>query len=51
VQVQNYLDEIRALAASGKATEHSYRPALERLFKSIDATLIVINEPKQARNL
>ena len=38
---------VLALAASGQATEHSYRPALERLFKSIDDSLTVINEPKR----
>ena len=48
MQVQNYLDEIRALPASGKATEHSYRPALERLFKSIDGNLVVITESQQS---
>jgi hypothetical protein len=37
MDIQGYLNEIRALAASGLATEHSYRPALERLFKSIAA--------------
>jgi hypothetical protein len=47
MDITGYLNEIRALAASGQATEHSYRPALERLFKSIDADLTVINEPKR----
>ena len=47
MDVSGYLSEIRALSASGQATEHSYRPALERLFKSIDAGLTVINEPKR----
>lgn len=46
MDIAAYLSEIRALAASGQATEHSYRPALERLFKSIDDKLTVINEPK-----
>jgi hypothetical protein len=46
MDIQGYLSEIRALAASGQATEHSYRPALERLFTSIDDGLEVINEPK-----
>lgn len=31
MDINSYLTEIRALAASGQATEHSYRPALERL--------------------
>jgi hypothetical protein len=47
MDITGYLNEIRALAASGQATEHSYRPALERLFKSIDDDLTVINEPKR----
>jgi hypothetical protein len=47
MEITGYLNEIRTLAASGKATEHSYRPALESLFKSIDDSLIVINEPKR----
>jgi hypothetical protein len=34
MDISGYLTEIRSLAASGQATEHSYRPALERLFKS-----------------
>jgi hypothetical protein len=47
MDITGYLNEIRSLAASGQATEHSYRPALERLFKSIDDGLTVINEPKR----
>jgi Type ISP C-terminal specificity domain/N-6 DNA Methylase len=47
MDINGYLNEIRALSASGQATEHSYRPALERLFKSIDDDLTVINEPKR----
>jgi hypothetical protein len=47
MDISSYLSEIRALAASSRATEHSYCPALERLFKSIDAALTVINEPKR----
>lgn len=42
MDIQGYLTEIRTLSASGQATEHSYRPALERLFKSIDAGLTAI---------
>jgi hypothetical protein len=36
MDITGYLNEIRALAASGQATEHSYRPALERLFTSTE---------------
>lgn len=46
LDIQGYLKEIRALYASGQTTEHSFRPALAKLFKSIDPTLTVINEPK-----
>ena len=48
VNISDYLDEVRAKYASGQATEHSYRPALEQLFASIDPTLTVINEPKRS---
>ena len=48
MDIQGYLNNIRHLAQSGRATEHSYRPALAGLFKSIDENLTVINEPKQS---
>ena len=48
MNIQGYLDEIRAKYASGQATEHSYRPALQALFESIDPALTVINEPKKS---
>lgn len=46
VDIQGYVNEIRALYASGQTTEHSFRPALAKLFQSIDPALTVINEPK-----
>lgn len=46
MDIQSYLGEIRALYASGRSTEHSFRPALAKLFGSIDPALTVINEPK-----
>ncbi|MEZ5749800.1 MAG: hypothetical protein R3D83_07975 [Caenibius sp.] len=46
MDVQGYLSEVRALYASGQTTEHSFRPALAKLFASIDPGLTVINEPK-----
>lgn len=46
MDIQGYLNEIRALYASGQTTEHSFRPALAKLFKAIDPALTVINEPK-----
>lgn len=46
MDVAGYLSEIRHLYSSGQSTEHSFRPALARLFGSIDAALTVINEPR-----
>jgi predicted helicase len=48
LNIGDYLERVRATYASGQATEHSYRPAIEKLFRSIDAGLTVINEPKQS---
>lgn len=47
MDIHGYLMQIRALAGSGQATEHSYRPAIDGLFKSIGKNLIVHNELKQ----
>ena len=47
MEIQAYLAEIRTLHASGQSTEHSFRPALARLFASIDKDVAVINEPKR----
>lgn len=46
MNIDGYISEIRALYASGQTTEHSFRPALAKLFGSIDPALTVINEPK-----
>ncbi|MEA1071081.1 type ISP restriction/modification enzyme [Sphingomonas sp. LY160] len=46
MNIQDYINEVRALHASGQTTEHSFRPALAKLFGSIDPSLTVINEPK-----
>jgi predicted helicase len=48
LDVQTYLDEVRSKFLSGHATEHSYRPALQKLFESIDPGLTVVNEPKRS---
>ena len=48
MDVAGYLDRLSEIYATGAATEHSYRPALEALFKSIDDTAEVINEPKKS---
>ncbi len=43
-----YLDEVRKVYATGEASEHSYRPAIQSLFASIDDKLTAINEPKKS---
>ena len=46
MNISEYLDEVRAVYATGQATEHSYRPAIRKLFAAIDDSLSIINEPK-----
>lgn len=48
MDIAGYLEQVRAAYDSGHATEHSYRPALHALFRSIDPALTVINEPKKS---
>ncbi|GAA0638046.1 DNA methyltransferase [Sphingomonas ursincola] len=47
MDIQGYLNEVRKLYQGGQTTEHSFRPALARLFESIDPGLTVINEPRR----
>lgn len=49
MDISGYLDEIRKLYASGQTTEHSFRPALERLFASIDPGVTVSRRTGTAR--
>lgn len=46
MDITAYLAEIRELHRTGQSTEHSFRPALAKLFASIDPALTIINEPK-----
>jgi hypothetical protein len=46
IDVAGYLGEVQRVHATGVATEHAYRPALEKLFKSISPEVTAINEPK-----
>ena len=48
MNIGEYLEQVRTTYATGQATESSYRPAIQRLFGSIDPALAVINEPKQS---
>ena len=44
--ISDYLKRISALLASGDATEHSHRPALQTLIETLGEGLQVINEPR-----
>lgn len=42
-----YTKELNAQYSTGKATEHSYRPALKELLQSLIPKLTVVNEPSR----
>ena len=45
--VVEYIKELNAQYKTGKATEHSYRPALKELLQSLLSKMTIINEPKR----
>ena len=45
--IGDYLSKIQKIEKSGKATEHSYRSAIEFLFHSLDSSVTALNEPKR----
>jgi hypothetical protein len=47
VPIQAFLEKFRKTYATGQATEHSYRSALEALLESAAPDLDAINEPKR----
>lgn len=47
--IQQYLNEVSTQFSSGHAREHSYRPALERLMRSLDK-VHAVNEPKHSEH-
>mgnify|MGYP004176418175 CR=1 FL=1 len=48
MDIAQYLEAVRSTYATGHATEHSYRAALQGLFQSIDPGIEVVNEPKRS---
>jgi len=44
----DYLKALESEAASGVATEHSYRPALKSLIEGLDKGIAAVNEPKRS---
>ncbi len=45
LDIAGYLSEVQQVHATGLATEHSYRSALQKLFESIATDVGAINEP------
>ncbi len=46
-QINNYISELNKAFQKGNATEHTYRPALQRLLEEITKDLTITNEPKR----
>ena len=47
MNIDTFLSEVKRHYATGKATEHSYRPALKQLLSTIENGVFAINEPKR----
>ncbi|MTB53940.1 type ISP restriction/modification enzyme [Lewinella sp. W8] len=47
--IQEYVKAVEKLYYSGKATEHSYRSALQRLVENYGNNVVVTNEPKRVK--
>lgn len=47
--IQEFLASVMAIHKTGNATEHSYRPALQKLFNSLDRKVTALNEPKREK--
>ena len=45
--ISEYIKELNSQYKTGKATEHSYRPALKELLQTLLPELTVINEPRR----
>lgn len=47
--IADFMSKVLAVHKTGAATEHSYRPALEGLFNSLNPSVVAINEPKRVK--
>ncbi len=47
--IEEFIDSISKVYRTGNATEHSYRPALQKLFNSLDAAVVALNEPRREK--
>ncbi|MDR0864069.1 MAG: N-6 DNA methylase [Candidatus Symbiothrix sp.] len=46
-ELNQYIAELNKIYKAGNATEHTYRPALQRLLENITQGLAITNEPKR----
>lgn len=47
--IQEFLSKVKHVYATGAATEHSYRSAIEALFASLSDSITALNEPKRVQ--
>jgi hypothetical protein len=47
--VSGFIDQVRKVQATGKSTEHSYRPALQTLLSSLSEGVTALNEPRRVQ--
>ncbi len=49
-KISDYITEVSDKYKTGRAGEHAYRPTFEKLIKSIDPKLSIINDPKRTEH-
>ncbi|MFT3810709.1 MAG: hypothetical protein QM698_12390 [Micropepsaceae bacterium] len=47
--IEEFIKSVIAVHNTGQATEHSYRPALQELFNSLEPGVSALNEPKREK--
>ena len=47
--ISDFMAKVQAIHATGEATEHSYRSAIEFLFSGLDENTTALNEPKRVK--
>ncbi|MDE2057732.1 MAG: hypothetical protein KGI78_02655 [Patescibacteria group bacterium] len=48
--VEAYVAELAEKYATGRAGEHAYRPAFEKLVAALDPKLKIVNDPKRSEH-
>ncbi|MCW5681589.1 MAG: DNA methyltransferase [Xanthobacteraceae bacterium] len=47
--IEEFVSKVAEVYRTGNATEHSYRPALQKLFDSLDPEVSALNEPRRVK--